>query len=229
MVFKLEQIDRAIELAIRRVVIMLGYWPDQEMFEGDEVGFEAAKQAIIDVGKPLIKVYGTGSPDARGELDANNITIDRKAVGFGDKAHAQAFFYQNYIDEDGVAVYRQLKTAEITNDIPYEVRFIANDIALDRIISQIILIAFSNRMYLKGVNEDLSRTVDGFWIMAEGNPVDLSDENYLERMWRYVVKDVIVTPNEVVAARVARIENIEVAVDVSADENSGEQVVIPVE
>jgi hypothetical protein len=229
MVFKLEQIDRAIELAIRRVVIMLGYWPDQELFEGDDAGFEEAKQAIVASGKPLIKVYGTGSPDARGELDANNIMIDRKVVGFGDKGHAQAFFYESYPDENGLQVYRQLKTAEVTNDIQYEVRFLADDIELDRVIIQIIMIALSNRMYLKGVKDDLSRTVDGFWIMAEGTPVDLSGENYLERLWRYIVKDVIITPTEVVAERISRIENIEVVMEVSKDQNPGEQFVFPVE
>jgi hypothetical protein len=229
MVFKLEQIDRAIELAIRRVVIMLGYWPDQELFEGDEEGFEEAKQDIIDSGKQLIRVYGTGSPSARGELDANNIMVNRKAVGFGDKGHAQTFFYESYADENGLQVYRQLKTAEVTNDIPYEIRFLADDIELDRVISQIIIMTFSNRVYLKGVNDDLSRTVDGFWVMAEGTPVDLSGEDYLERLWRYIVKDVIITPTDVVAERISRIENIEVVMDVSTEQSPGDQFVIPVD
>jgi hypothetical protein len=213
MVFDIAEVDRAVEIALRNQVVKMGYWPDPAPFlaNDDNEGFEAAKAAMIEAGVPLIQVYGTGAGEDRGELMANNIIIDRKAAGFGDTAFAQGIHFEQYTS-GGSQFFRKVKTAEITNDFGYEIRFLAEDIALDRVISRIIMGALSVRTYLYGIKEDLTVTNHGFWFMSDGASHDLSGEDYLERMWRYTAKDVVATPSTVLKSGISPIKTIEVVV-----------------
>jgi hypothetical protein len=200
--FTLEQIDRAIEWAIRDEVIAKGYWPNQRGFliSGDEAGYTTA----LDNLSVRIDVFGVGGYKDREQLKKNNIIIDR-ADGIGD---GMMSFSLTDIVRNPNGTYKKVDVGQGSNNIEYEIRFVADDVFLDRVINTILLNAFNRRKEIFGVNSDLSLTTHSFFIERNGPAVDLSDKDYIERVYKYIVRDVFIGDEKIVEDNIPAVTQI---------------------
>lgn len=195
LVFELEQIDRGLELRLRKTIVKAGHWPDPAPYIGQPAAaWEAAIEAIKTAGKTPIEVFGAGSRRERANLQANRVLIKRIGVDPGERGLGSRQYYEKKDSGD----YRKLQTSETTDDIEYEVRFVCDDMKLDRIITTLVQAAFGNMVWMKGAQADGTDTENGFWLSRLGNAVDISGKDYIERLWRFQVKDVLIVPDTVV-------------------------------
>jgi len=190
----LAQIDRAIEWALRDTTINLNLWPDTRTYlqSNDATSFHdeyrELERALRGQRLSPVEVFGVGVYKDRGELKRNNIIIDRIAILDGDFANGSQFRF-DYNPE--TSSYDSFLSTDISNNISYEIRFVCDDIEMDRIISQIMIDTFGSRRNLHGIlNESLELTEASFWFNKIGPSVDLSGADYIERLWRFEAQDI---------------------------------------
>lgn len=186
---QLKNVDRALEWAIRDQAILKGYWPANSralITAGDDAGYQAA----IDALTKKIHVFGTGNFKDRQQIEQNNIIISRITVSPGDLFTASPYYFKL---KDDSSSYQKLKSLPNTWHIEYEIRFVADDVYLDRALVGILNRTFPGNAFIRGINDDLSPMIgtdEVFNIIRFGQPVDLSDENYIERVHRFMVLNV---------------------------------------
>lgn len=202
MAFKIENIDRAIEWAIRDEIISRGYWPDQRAFiaSDDESGFNTALDAMTT----RIDVFGVGNFKDREQLRVNNVIIDREDITDGDIGYSQPYRFDLQSDFS----FKKIRTAQGTSHLEYEVRFVCDNVALDREINMIMIKSIGRRTFVYGINDDLTNMDEGFWIERNGPPVDMSDKDFIERVFRFIVKDVVLDEEEDAATGIKPITQI---------------------
>ncbi len=185
MAFKLKNIDRAIEWALRDAFIGAGYWPDERNFilTDDETGFNNAVVAM----SPRVDVFGVGNYTDRGQLKTNNVIISRLPIENGSINFSNPFAYVLQPD----STYTKIKTPRSTSDISYRITLVAYDVETEREINEIIHSVFGNRESIFGMNDDLTNMTEEFWIFRTGSPVDLSGKDFIEKVYQFVVTDVI--------------------------------------
>lgn len=217
----LEQIDHAIEMRVTKKLIEKGMYPDKYAFlnAGDEAGFRAALEAL---GDNAVIPFGPGGYQSRGQLRHNNIIINRLGDGTGQIGYSFPIKFVPFDDNGQQKFYKQ-KTAKGTSNVLYEVRFVCETVAFDRDLTMVMLEAFSRRKYLYGVNPDMTLSSEGFEIFRSGTPVDVSGPEYLERVYRYVVRDVVLEQSETIQV-VSRIEQINVDFQSGGEDLSGAEV-----
>lgn len=192
MSFLIKNIDHAIEWALRDEFVRRGLWPDQRAFmlANDEPGFQAALAAL----NPKVDIFGVGNFKDRSELKENNVIINREGPSKGVTGFAHPFRFELQPNK----TFNKIQGAEGSVDFEYEIRFVADDVSLDRIITEAMLYVFRNRKYLFGMNDDLSNMTEGFWIEKLGQAVDLGGKDYIERVFQFAVRDVIIDQDIVV-------------------------------
>lgn len=190
--FKLKNIDRAIEWALRDAVIAANLWPDQRaaLAGGDMAAYNTALAAM----NPKIDIFGVGNYSDKEQLRANNLIIERTDIDDGDIAFAEPYRFQLKPDK----TYDKIKTPDGTKHIIYRLRFVCDDVSLDRTINEIIAKVFGRRTTFYGMNDDLSNMTDTFDVYRYGNAVDLSDKNFIERVYDFQVRDVLLDLEEVI-------------------------------
>lgn len=196
MPFKIEEIDRAIEWALRDEVIRKGYWPDQRAALAGAIT-DAQWNILLDAMSIKIDVFGVGEFEDREQLKPNNIIIERESIYEGAIGYGHPFRFDLKTDN----TFSKIKTADGTSNMEYEVRFVCDDVILDRVINMIMINTLSRNKYIYGIREDLTAMDEGFWIARNGNPVDVSGGNtYIERVYRFIVTDVLLDEETVISS-----------------------------
>lgn len=190
---KIENIDRAIEWAIRDEIIRLGHWPDQRTFvaNNDQVGFNAALQAM---GADKIDVFGVGNYSDRSQLKANNVIISREGPMNGGMGFSQPFRFELQTNR----TYNKINSGTGSSGFTYEIRFVCDKVGFDRLINKVIQNCFGRRKYILGLNADLSSMPTGFDFERSAASVDLSGKDYIERLFPYQIQDILLDDDIVV-------------------------------
>lgn len=127
MSFTLAQIDRGIEWHIIDEMIFIGLLPDKRAFlaGNDKEGYEKAYQDLPQ----KVKVFGVGNYRDREQLKANNIIISRLDIPDGEIGFGQGVYFKfNPL----TSKYDKLSVGQGTNHVQYEVRFVCDDVDLER-------------------------------------------------------------------------------------------------
>lgn len=213
MPFKIENIDRAIEWALRDQAIEKGYWPDERAFitSGDEVAYNAAIDNIDKNSR--VDIFGTGNYKDREKLSQNNITINRIAIMEGDQVYNNPYIFELQTDK----TFNKIFVGDGTNHIIYEIRFICDDVVMDRILNMVLIEAIGRRKDLPGINDDLTNMEETFLITKEGTPIDLSNSKAIERVFRYKVHDVNINEQKVVQTGIQMIKEMTLIQNIDQD------------
>lgn len=190
MSFQLKNIDRAIEWTLRDQCISENYWPDQRAYNlaSDLAGFDADLATRRTNKTPTIDVFGVGNYTDRAQLRSDNVIIERRNLGNGSIGFAYPF--ETVLQSNNT--YSRLKTPEGTSNIGYVIRFVCFDVAMDRAINELIKKCFESRKSIFGINDDMTNMNEQFWIFKGGDPVDISGKDFIERLYFFIVKDVVI-------------------------------------
>jgi len=199
MFFTLDQINRAFYEPLRLHLVENGYLPD--IIGKTKEQFETEKQAIYNAKKPLIQVFGVGVYKARQAVENNKIIIDRTGIFEGQISNSDAKFYTE--KQDGRFVERQYPN--ISRNIEYQISYVTDNGAIDNLLINILLDTFGNTRTLFGVNSDHSFTENSFTFAEVGN-TDNTNGKYIERFFRYMVKNVYISDAKVSQEDVAPME-----------------------
>lgn len=201
MVLSLAQIDRGVFHAIRKQIVLAGYFPDILLFQPsttpNKTAFQAAKDAIIASGKELIEVYGVGDNSSRDGLINNKITIDRDIPRIADIGFfGNIEFLPNGDPSNPATTYTKTQAPEFTYKITYNVTYWCTSTKYDRILESIVRKALG-KSYLTPYEEDGSKTATIFNWMAESNPMNMIDEKYIERVYKFTAGEVLLDDNTI--------------------------------
>lgn len=193
--FTYRELDDSFLNHIRLQVVAQGYYPDLYLYQPNNTsGFNAALDTIKSSGKQPINVIGVGSFIDKGEMSLNTIYIHRLSSDKG----SVSIFDTTVIRTDGLTTppnasttYSKIKTQGYTQNVSYEVRFIANNQDNADLISNIIHLALTmGRNYFSIYNIDTGLVVDDKLMLVEHNGmIDLDIYEYKEYVFRYTVID----------------------------------------
>lgn len=200
--FSLAQIDRAFFEVIRLRLVAEGYCPDRAINQ-TEAALKAAKQAIANSGKQLIEIFGTGNYEDRQAVKNNKIVIHRLNI---DKGNIGGWGVNQYQEQS--SSYLKTKLPAETVNINYQISYLTNSIAYDRIIHEILFSLFTKKGNLQGVNEDGSKTAN-FFDYERIDYKDLSADKYIEKAIRYQTTDIVLAEEVQTIGSISRIETID--------------------
>jgi hypothetical protein len=167
----------------------LGYLPDSTL-SASANDYKIARETLKATLTPnqLIDVFGVSSRDDREEKLVSKFTINREPKVKGDIALAPSEIVTSYMDGENQR-FRREKLPEFCYDIPYTIRLITDHTAHDRIMSHALDNSLGDRRYLKPIDEDGNETADFILVEFTGG-YDLSSKTFVERIFKYVAKDV---------------------------------------
>jgi len=219
--FFLRQIERGVEYAILKEVIDSGLSPDKFSFLNppDEAGWLAAIDAHNGT---FVEVFGMGAPNARKEVKSGHIVVEfnyaeQGTIGLGNESeYVETTGNSNPADKR----YTRQFNGETTSDLEFEIRMFANNATAYRELTQVIMNVFGNmsRSFINGVNDDGSFMSDGFWVFQDGVPLAPENPEYIERMYRFVVMDIVLNKPRVITENIHPITEISVEIGPSKED-----------
>jgi hypothetical protein len=208
MPFLFKNIDRAIEWCIRDEMIKRGLWPPQRTFTTD-AELQNALAAMQTANLPTVDVFGVGNFVDRSRLKKNNLIIGRSTPTAGETG----FAYPYRFELTNAKSFDLIKGAEGSVNLEFEVRFVTFDVAMDRTINEALVRCMRNRKWLHGMNDDLSEMEESFLIQRVGDPIDISKKDYIERVYRYIVLDIVLDEDETVETGVPPMRQIDAIIN----------------
>lgn len=221
-VFSIEQIDLGLTYALQKKFIDAGHDVDPVPFLADEAGYNAALSAL----ETPIRTFAPGSSINKGNIKEGNVYIMRKDILPGSIAYSNPVDFSQF-DDSGTQKF-QKNRIEDPRTIVYEVRYYTNNIAIERIITECIILAFRRIIYLPGVSQNQAGDNYEFtsfeFALHYINSFDLSNGDYMERLVRFEVRDVNVVPDQLIQV-VPRITQIDVEIQpVKSEQTEGIEV-----
>lgn len=179
------EVDNGIYEVLRLELVAAGYLPDKLAFLPNNLaGYEAAKVAIRNAGKPVIELYNSSAYDSRNELTDPVIVIDRILVEPADAGMTQDWEYKyNQVDGD----YDKYLSPDTRYDITYQITYITKLEETASIIESILAGALGARKYIPALKSSDNSIVSNFYLHRL-NYFDTSGSDFLERGCRYLAK-----------------------------------------
>lgn len=195
--FTVEQIERGIFEALRLVLVAHNHLPDMLLYLGNAAGYRAAQQVIRNTpGGLLIDLMNVGDYTAKGELTYPSIIIELSSEEPGDvrsNAGAYAFVFKNLQQK-----FDKFKMPDSSSNLTYTITAICKSTKQQRLIDRLMFEALPKRGKMKGKLQDGSDTEQTFpiaWVQT----VNLSDREYIEKQYRFIVRNVFVQESELVS------------------------------
>lgn len=195
--FTYSEIDNCLFEHLRRRVVALGYYPDLTLFQPttptNVINFNAAL-AVIKSTKNPINIVGVGAFIDKGQMELNTLYVHRVSKDKG----SVAMFDTGLVRTDGLTTppdanttYGRVSTKGFTQNVQYEVRFIANNQDNADVLSGIILFALTNgRDYFDIYDLNTGLVVPDKQILLEFvGEQDLNLYEFKEYIYRFTVID----------------------------------------
>lgn len=202
MVWTIAQIDRAVFHAIRKQIVSAGYLPDILLYQPsnptNKTLFEAAKAVIVTSGKQIIDIVNVGDNSHRDGMYANKIIVDRdiprpsSEIGYFGNIE----FTPNGDPDDPGTTFTRGQPPAHPYFITYEITYVTTSTEYDRILESIIRKALT-KTYLYGIDDAGAVMADLFNFTYNSNPLNMRDEKYIERMYKFTAGEVILDENTV--------------------------------
>lgn len=193
--FTYRELDDSFLNHIRLQVVSQGYYPDLYLYQpNNTAGFKVALSAIINSGKTPVNIVGVGSFINKGEMQLNTIYIHRLSSNKG----SVSVFDTGVIRTDGLTTppnasttYAKISTKGYTQDVLYEIRFIANSQDNADLISNILHLALTmGRNYFDIYDIDTGLIIPEKQMLVQHEGMtDLDVFEFKEYIFRYTVVD----------------------------------------
>ncbi|MCB9047615.1 MAG: hypothetical protein H6550_15890 [Chitinophagales bacterium] len=204
------ELDRMFEEVLRRAVVAAGYLPDVASYIGDPAGYEAAKASLktsLGANGRLIEVFGPGPWDNYMDKASCRIVVTREGSAKGTIGGTNEVYFTATSGSGASAVYSKYAYPDATNHVSYSIRVITDSLAYDEIACGIVDKALGNRKYIATVDASGNDTTSKALVCFEGN-VDLSSTHFMERMYRYQVKDIFMQPATLISSDIPALTEI---------------------
>jgi hypothetical protein len=205
MYFELQELDRAFYDCLRRELVKNNYLPDISVLS--KADFLLQLKAMIESpNSKVIEIFGVGDVKSRGKVDVNKIVIDRIDVSPADFGAYNTKHYQR----TSSTTYKKLARPAMAYNLTYQVGYVTDSTREDRKLMNMILFIFGAMGCKNGIKEDFTKT-ENFFAYKQTDFKDNSDGNYIERIFRYAVENVFISPDSVES------ENIGVLIDIQTE------------
>ena len=219
-------IDRMFENIITIALYEAGWYPDKQKFvqdilnAADEEEKEAIQQAFAQEKKALLEAgtfaqpFGVGNYKDRKELKANNIIIDREGITPSTDNFLQRKInfeeYQVEVDGETKTRYCKSRLGVTPEDIEYSITIVCEDSKSERILTDIMLNTFPIRKFATPYRENW--VAYDFDVFIERSVIgNVSGTDYMERIFRYIVREVVIEREQIIDEAVPAIEKVEIS------------------
>lgn len=193
-----QTIDRSLTEYLRRQTVALGFIPDITAYV-DAATYKQAKEdlKVSNNLQTIIEIYGVGAAEPRDEKSNAKVFVDRASIDTGTVGGWPEEFYTLNID----GTWNKYKMPDMSYDVMYEIRTVTDNTQVDRTMDSIVRRCFGSRKYIKFVDSNGNDTLFEFLILFKGM-VDVSNNGYLERVYKYEVNQVWLDTPELLAANI---------------------------
>ncbi len=227
MISDLQQIDRAVYVALENQAISVGLYPDVTTMllpngKLNKTLFDNAINAIIAAGKTPVFVYGVSAPRDRLSNHRVDIYIDRQYLTPGQKGTPATYLKDETPSEEPKdKIYTRLRPLDRYTDIQYRVRYICNSSEGHRNAEQILHIALGNHRSLVAIGDQREELTEApnIEIQMNGVPVDVGNSEMIERVYRYIVQQVIIYEGDVIETNIVANKEIKGVISPQNNEN----------
>lgn len=181
----ISDVNRGLEERLRLAAVAAGYLPDKLLYmPSDAAGYETAKQAIRDAGRPVVEIYGPGSNPNRDVKRDANVYVTFLMEEPADAGTGQDFVYEfNAQDMD----YDKTLSPDTRYDLSYQISYVTETEETASAIQDIMRSAFGVRGYVDALGVDGITVVSKFKFFRT-TPFEVPGTDYLERGSRYEAK-----------------------------------------
>lgn len=214
----LADIDRLFFERLRLEVVAQGFLPDMVAYSTSEE-YALAKQAIITSGNQLIEVYGVGAKVTRGQLDYNRMVVTRSG---SDKGTLGGVIGGEVVEVPGSnpKEYQRVEYESFSKDLTYEIRTVVKNTAYDRMLNDLLFYSLRERSYHPVVLPDGSFDEENLVLVEFLGEASLNaSEEYLERLYKFVVKDVMLSRAKVLNINIKPLTTVEYFVYLTDKDN----------
>jgi len=200
---RVRHITRAIFETLRLKIVELGYFPDVRDYAYSSKEFQEIAEEMrtqLPANHSLIEVYNRGLPQNRGEKKATSIYISPSDFAPGTLGGKFTTYYKKYsvepVDDDDTGVrFNKYYNADHTFDLTVEIRYIASNVSMERLVRDIIFDLLSGFKYLYPCGDDgeFMKDEDPFLLKWNGYIDGLGDYEFLEGCFKLVADNVDIT------------------------------------
>lgn len=206
--YTFNEIDRGIFENIRVALVDAGLLPDITQYNTED-DYTTAKRVLsaqlTSQGKELVELFGVGASHDRDEKTFAKIVINRKTANSGTLGGAGLFYYEKWLDQQGHDRYRKLAYPEQSRTITYEIRCIAASRSSEVTMTNTLYKVLGQKRSIATVSDnDIINEDKKFFISYNGDiDVSIGGDDFLERLFSYIVPDVFLDEANVVNPNIA--------------------------
>ncbi|WP_291726173.1 hypothetical protein [Bernardetia sp.] len=201
MYFELSQLDRAFYDYLRRRLVENGYLPDISTLSESDY---KAQMMSMTTNQKVVEIFGVGSVQARGRVDVNKIVIDRIDLSPADIGAWGTVRYQK-----NETAYNKYKRPPATYNVTYQIGFVTDSTREERKLLNLILSTFGAMGCKNGIKEDFTKT-ENYFDYKQVDFKDNSDGDYFEKIFRYQVSNVFITPDSLESDSIGTLKQIDI-------------------
>ncbi|WP_338813199.1 hypothetical protein V9L05_17860 [Bernardetia sp. Wsw4-3y2] len=201
--FELQEIDRAFYDYLRRELVRNNLLPDISILS--KADFLLQLKAMIDSpNSKVVEIFGVGNVKDRGAVEVNKITIDRIDISPADIGAWATVHYQK---NEAETAYNKYQRPAGTYNLIYQIGYVTDSTVEDRRLLNMVLWVFGTMGCKNGIKEDFSKT-ENYFDYKQVDFKDNSDGDYFERIFRYSVQNVFITPDTLISDEIGILNEI---------------------
>ena len=205
MYFDLSEIDRAFYEYLRLAIVSKNWLPDISVLS--QADYFTQINALISNEIRVIEIFGVGSIKDRDRVSNNKIVVDRIDIG-PDTIGAFATTHHKQTPD---TTYQRLARPAMTYSVTYQIAYVTDNTEDDRRIHNLILYTLGAMGCKQGIKSDGTKT-ENYFDYKHVDFKDNSDGDYFEKIFRYKVSNVFLSPDTIEEENIGRL--IEPSIDV---------------
>jgi len=201
-----DKYDRSVYERIRLKLVALGYLPDITAYATITL-YDAAKETLKLTlpYKKVTEVFGIGMWRAKSCIEPNMIIISRKSETKGSLGGFPEVGFVKKLDGN----FDKVQYPRHTKNLMYDIRVITSDIYWERVLTTLIEEVLGTEDYLPMVDPTTGAPLAEAYMMLQTANLDMSSVEFLERMYKYTLKDVFVTEAKIIRANIPPLTRID--------------------
>lgn len=205
MYFELSELDRAFYEYLRIAIVGKNWLPDISILS--EMDYFTQINTLISNEIRVVEIFGVGSVKDRDRVSTNKIVIDRIDLGpdsigaFGTKHHKRT----------SPTSFERLARPAMTYSFTYQIGFVTDNTEDDRKLLNLILYTLGAMGCKQGIKSDGTKT-ENYFTYKQVDFKDNSDGDYFEKIFRYKISNVFISPDTVEDSTIGVLTEVEIDV-----------------
>lgn len=213
MYFELSELDRAFYEYLRLAIVAKNWLPDISVLS--EADYFTQINALISSQIRVVEIFGVGSIKDRDRDSVNKIVVDRIDLG-PDSIGA---YGTKHYERTSPTTYKKLARPSMTYSVTYQIGYVTDNTEDDRQLMSLFLSVFGAMGCKQGIKEDGTKT-ENYFTYTQVDFKDNSDGDYFERIFRYKISNVFISPDTIEDENIGVLTDIQIEIETKKEQEN---------